>query len=100
MSDMNDLEKKIGKIPVIFRELAEKNPELHDKILALDNLIWDDGALSRQTKKVIAISIAAALRDEHAVQAQIAGAKKLGVKNKRLKAGWDETYLTRILCGV
>ena len=26
--------------------------------------------------------------------------KKLGVKNKRLKAGWDETYLARILCGV
>jgi len=26
--------------------------------------------------------------------------KKLGVKNKRLKAGWDETYLARIVCGV
>jgi predicted transposase YbfD/YdcC len=26
--------------------------------------------------------------------------KKLGVKNKRLKAGWDETYLAKILCGV
>jgi hypothetical protein len=26
--------------------------------------------------------------------------KKLGVKNKRLSAGWDETYLARILCGM
>jgi predicted transposase YbfD/YdcC len=26
--------------------------------------------------------------------------KKLGVKNKRLKAGWDETYLAKIMCGV
>jgi hypothetical protein len=26
--------------------------------------------------------------------------KKLGVKNKRLRAGWDETYLAKILCGV
>jgi predicted transposase YbfD/YdcC len=26
--------------------------------------------------------------------------KKLGVKNKRLAAGWDETYLAKILCGV
>jgi hypothetical protein len=25
--------------------------------------------------------------------------KKLGVKNKRLAAGWDETYLAKILCG-
>ena len=26
--------------------------------------------------------------------------KKLGVKNKRLKAGWDENYLAKIMCGV
>lgn len=26
--------------------------------------------------------------------------KKLGVKNKRLKAGWDETYLAKIMSGV
>jgi len=26
--------------------------------------------------------------------------KKLGVKNKRLRAGWDEAYLAKILCGV
>ncbi len=26
--------------------------------------------------------------------------KKLGVKNKRLRAGWDETYLAKIMCGV
>jgi len=25
---------------------------------------------------------------------------KLGVKNKRLKAGWDESYLARILLGI
>jgi hypothetical protein len=25
---------------------------------------------------------------------------KLGVKNKRLKAGWDESYLAKILLGI
>lgn len=93
MSGMKDLENKIGKVPVIFKELAEKNPELQDKILALDNMIWDDGALSRQTKKVIAISIAAALRDEHAVKAQIAGAKNLGVKKEEIEEGLRVAFL-------
>ena len=93
MSGMEDLEKKIGKVPVIFKELAESNPEMHDKILALDNMIWDDGALSRKTKKVIAISIAAALRDEHAVSAQMAGAKKLGVKKEEIEEGLRVAFL-------
>lgn len=93
MSGMKDLEKQIGKIPVIFKELAEKNPEMHDKILALDNMIWADGALTRQTKKVIAISIAAALRDEHAVYAQMAGAKNLGVKKEEIEEGLRVAFL-------
>lgn len=93
MSGMNDLEKKIGKVPVIFKELAETNPEMHDKILSLDNMIWADGALSRQTKKVIAISIAAALRDEHAVYAQMAGAKNLGVKKEEIEEGLRVAFL-------
>ncbi|WP_048152699.1 carboxymuconolactone decarboxylase family protein [Methanolacinia paynteri] len=93
MSGIKDLEKKIGKVPVIFKELAETDPELHDKILSLDNMIWADGALSKQTKKVIAISIAAALRDEHAVYAQMAGAKKLGVKKEEIEEGLRVAFI-------
>jgi hypothetical protein len=36
-------------------------------------------ATGSERKKILAISIAAALRDQHAVRAQIAGAKALGV---------------------
>jgi len=92
-TDMKDLEHKIGKIPKIFEKLMETDPTLHEKVLDLDRMIWADGALTRQTKKVLAISIAAALRDEHAVQAQIAGAKSLGVKKDEIEEGLRVAFL-------
>ena len=55
---MDDLEKKIGKVPRIFKKLAETDPDMHEMILKLDQYIWDEGALSRKTKKLIAIAIA------------------------------------------
>ena len=74
-----NIEKNIGHIPVFFRQLAQTSPVMHDTIMELDSYIWSDGELSRTEKKLIAISIAAAMRDEHAVHAQIQGAKKLGI---------------------
>ncbi|MDH7593712.1 MAG: carboxymuconolactone decarboxylase family protein [Methanomicrobiales archaeon] len=90
---MKDLEKKIGKVPVFFKGLMEKEPEMHDMVLKFDQHIWDDGALSRQTKKIIAIAIAAALRDQHAVRAQLAGAPKLGVKKEEIEEALRVTFL-------
>src|SRR5512136_94784 len=90
---MKDLEKKIGKVPVFFRELMKTQPDMHGAILAFDQNIWDDGALSRKTKKILAISIAAALRDQHAVRAQLAGAKKLGVTPAEIEEGLRVTFL-------
>lgn len=78
-SGMKELEKNIGHVPVFFRGLAESDPSMHEAILKLDNYIWSDGALSRKQKKLMAIAIAAALRDDHALHAQMQGAKKLGV---------------------
>jgi 4-carboxymuconolactone decarboxylase len=78
--NLKGLEEKIGKVPVIFKDLKELNPDLYSKVMGLDQMIWADGALSKQMKKVIAIAIAASLRDRHAVRAQMAGAKSLGVK--------------------
>ena len=49
--DMKELEKNIGHVPVFFRDLAESDPGMH----------------------------AAAMRDDHALHAQMQGAKKLGV---------------------
>ena len=72
--EQKNLEEKIGKVPEIFKELKETDPDLYGKVMGLDQMIWADGALSRQTKKIIAIAIAAALRDGHAVRAQMAGA--------------------------
>ena len=76
---MKELEKNIGHVPVFFRGLAESDPSMHEAILKLDNYIWADGALSRKQKKLMAIAIAAAMRDDHALHAQMQGAKKLGV---------------------
>ena len=90
---MKDLEEKIGKVPLIFRELEKTDPELYEKVLGLDQMIWKDGALSRQTKKIIAIAIAAALRDEHAVSAQMAGAKKLGVRKEEIEEALRVAFL-------
>ena len=76
---MKELEKNIGHVPVFFRDLAESDPGMHEAVLKLDNYIWADGALSRKQKKLMAIAIAAAMRDDHALHAQMQGAKKLGV---------------------
>jgi alkylhydroperoxidase/carboxymuconolactone decarboxylase family protein YurZ len=90
---MKELEKKIGKVPVFFKELMKTQPDMHGAILAFDQHIWDDGHLSRKTKKILAISIAAALRDQHAVQAQLAGAKRLGVTPDEIEEALRVTFL-------
>ncbi len=90
---MRELEKKIGKVPVFFKELMKTQPDMYGAILAFDQHIWDDGALSRKTKKILAISIAAALRDQHAVKAQLAGAKRLGVRRDEIEEALRVTFL-------
>ena len=86
-------EEKIGKVPGIFKELKETDPDLYGKVMGLDQMIWADGALSRQTKKIIAIAIAAALRDGHAVRAQMAGAGRLGVSKEEIEEGLRVAFL-------
>ena len=90
---MDELGKNIGKVPEIFKELEKTDPEMHEKILAFDNMVWSDGALTRQQKKIIAIAIAASLRDEHAVHAQLAGAKQLGIKKEEIEEGLRVAFL-------
>ncbi|HUK39259.1 MAG TPA: carboxymuconolactone decarboxylase family protein [Methanomicrobiales archaeon] len=68
-------------------------PDMHGAVLAFDQHIWDDGALSRKSKKLIAIAIAAALRDQHAVKAQLAGAKRLGVTPDEIEEALRVTFL-------
>jgi len=90
---MQDLEKKIGKVPKFFRELTERDPEMYQLVMKFEEHIWDDGALSRKTKKLIAIAIAAALRDQHAVHAQMAGASNLGVTKEEVEEALRVTFL-------
>lgn len=90
---IDELESKIGKVPLIFRELAEKDPDMYEFVLKMDLFIWDDGAISKKTKKLIAIAIAAALRDHHAVRAQMAGAANLGVTSEEIDEALRVTYL-------
>ena len=87
------LEKKIGKVPKFFKELTEKDPAMYELVMKFEEHIWDEGALSRKTKKLIAIAIAAALRDQHAVRAQLAGAANLGVTKEEVEEALRVTFL-------
>lgn len=87
------LEKKIGKVPRFFKELTETEPEMFNMVMRFEGHIWDDGALSKKTKKIIAIAIAAALRDQHAVRAQLAGAASLGVTKREVEEALRVTFL-------
>jgi 4-carboxymuconolactone decarboxylase len=91
--ELRNLEKKIGKVPKFFRELTTKEPEMFNLVMRFEQHIWDDGKLSRKTKKLIAIAIAAALRDQHAVRAQLAGAKNLGVTKAEVEEALRVTFL-------
>jgi alkylhydroperoxidase/carboxymuconolactone decarboxylase family protein YurZ len=91
--ELRSLEKKIGKVPKFFKELTTKEPEMFNLVMRFEQHIWDDGKLSRKTKKLIAIAIAAALRDQHAVRAQLAGAKNLGVTKAEVEEALRVTFL-------
>jgi 4-carboxymuconolactone decarboxylase len=90
---LEDLEKKIGKVPKFFKELTTNEPEMFSLVMRFEEHIWDDGAISKKTKKLIAIAIAAALRDQHAVRAQLAGAKNLGVTKAEIEEALRVTFL-------
>ena len=91
--DLKSLEKKIGKVPKFFKELTTKEPEMFNMVMRFEQHIWDDGKLSKKTKKIIAIAIAAALRDQHAVRAQLAGAANLGVTKAEIEEALRVTFL-------
>lgn len=88
-----DLEKMIGKVPKFFRDLAEKDPQMYEMVMKLEGHIWDDGALTRKTKKLIAIAIAASLRDQHATRAQLLGASNLGITKKEVEEALRVAFL-------
>lgn len=90
---LKNLETKIGKVPKFFRELTTSEPEMFNLVMRFEEHIWDDGKVSKKTKKLIAIAIAAALRDQHAVRAQLAGAKNLGVTKAEIEEALRVTFL-------
>ena len=90
---LRKLEKQIGHVPKFFRELTTKEPEMFNLVMRFEQHIWDDGELTKKTKKLIAIAIAAALRDQHAVHAQLAGAKNLGVTKAEIEEALRVTFL-------
>lgn len=90
---LKSLEEKIGKVPKFFRELTENDPEMYNLVIKMEDHIWDDGAISRKTKKLIAIAIAAALRDQHAVRAQLMGAANLGLTKAEIEEALRVTFL-------
>jgi alkylhydroperoxidase/carboxymuconolactone decarboxylase family protein YurZ len=91
--DLKTLEKKIGKVPKFFKELTTKEPGMFNLVMRFEQHIWDDGKISSKTKKLIAIAIAAALRDQHAVRAQLAGAKNIGVTKGEVEEALRVTFL-------
>src|SRR5208337_2851023 len=93
VKEAKGLEKKIGKVPKFFRELTVNDPDMYNLVIKMEGHIWDDGELSRKTKKLIAIAIAAALRDQHAVRAQLMGAANLGVTKAEVEEALRVTFL-------
>jgi len=93
VKDLKGLEKKIGKVPKFFKELTMREPGMFDMVMKMENHVWDDGKLTRKTKKLIAIAIAAALRDQHAVRAQLMGAANLGVTKAEVEEALRVTFL-------
>ena len=91
--ELKTLEKKIGKVPKFFKELTTKEPEMFNLVMRFEQHIWDDGKISGKTKKLIAIAIAAAMRDQHAVRAQLAGAKNIGVTKGEVEEALRVTFL-------
>ena len=90
---LKKLEKQIGHVPKFFKDLTTKEPEMFKLVMRFEEHIWDDGKLSKKTKKLIAIAIAAALRDQHAVRAQLAGAKNVGVTKAEVEEALRVTFL-------
>jgi alkylhydroperoxidase/carboxymuconolactone decarboxylase family protein YurZ len=91
--ELKALEKKIGKVPTFFKELTTKEPGMFNLVMRFEQHIWDDGKISGKTKKLIAIAISAALRDQHAVRAQLAGAKNIGVTKGEVEEALRVTFL-------
>ncbi len=91
--EMKDLERMIGKVPKFFKELTVKDPKMYEMVMKLEGHIWDDGALTRKTKKLIAIAIAASMRDQHATRAQLAGAASLGLTRAEIEEALRVTFL-------
>jgi len=91
--ELKILEQKIGKVPKFFKELTLKEPRMYELVMKMEGHVWDDGALTRKTKKLIAIAIAAALRDQHAVHAQMAGAANLGVTKSEVEEALRVAFL-------
>nr|WP_048068168.1 carboxymuconolactone decarboxylase family protein [Methanoregula boonei] len=93
VKELKGLEKKIGKVPKFFKELTTNDPGMYDLVIKMEDHIWDDGKLTRKTKKLIAIAIAASLRDQHAVRAQLMGAANLGVTKAEVEEALRVSFL-------
>ena len=91
--DMSDLERMIGKVPKFFKELTVNDPKMYELVMKLEGHIWDDDALTRKTKKLIAIAIAASLRDQHATRAQLIGASNLRITKKEVEEALRVAFL-------
>lgn len=91
--ELKGLEKKIGKVPKFFKELTVNDPAMYDLVIKMEDHVWSDGKLTRKTKKLIAIAIAASLRDQHAVRAQLMGAANLGVSKAEVEEALRVAFL-------
>jgi len=92
-AQLKELEENIGKVPLIVKKWATEDPKLKEWITEMDKHVWSDGKLSSQTKKIIAVCVAAALRDRHAVRAQAAGASNLGVSFDEMEEALRVSFL-------
>jgi 4-carboxymuconolactone decarboxylase len=91
--ELKGLEKKIGKVPKFFKELTTNDPGMYNLVIKMEDHIWSDGKLTKKTKKLIAIAIAASLRDQHAVRAQLMGAANVGCTKAEIEEALRVAFL-------
>jgi len=65
---------------------------MFDLVMRFEQHIWDDGSLSKR-QKTDCHSNCSSLRDQHAVRAQLAGAKNLGVTKEEVEEALRVTFL-------
>ncbi|MGD0056530.1 MAG: carboxymuconolactone decarboxylase family protein [Methanomassiliicoccales archaeon] len=92
---VKDLKKKMcGYLPKTLDHIREHNPELAVLIKDMDQIVVNDGALDRKTKRLIALACVAVRMCEDCVYPQAKVAKNYGATKEEIVEALQVAVLT------